>query len=171
MVAILNWDIISVICAELGRCDLLHVALTSKTFLEPALDHLWRGIDDLYPLLCVLPDTMEIDDQKVSKLKTLFGKAYPRYFAGTIRARRRDILGSSFILYSSSTALKRATCTIPRSWKLCASLNLCNALCFTKATFPPHKASVLGSRSSAIWSVSILSFRYCSSGIFMYGFG
>ncbi|KAF8179869.1 hypothetical protein BJ912DRAFT_982041 [Pholiota molesta] len=40
---------------SLSRRTLLRLALTSKAFLEPALDRLWRALDSLFPLLKILP--------------------------------------------------------------------------------------------------------------------
>ncbi|KAJ3996158.1 hypothetical protein F5050DRAFT_168317 [Lentinula boryana] len=80
----LNTDLISLICEELEpgtsrashhmlrtrddincRKGLLSLALTSKAFLEPALNVLWRQITSVEPLLSVLPDTMILNGKKM----------------------------------------------------------------------------------------------------------
>lgn len=38
-----------------GNVHLLHLALTCKSFCEPALDALWRHLHNLGPLLSLLP--------------------------------------------------------------------------------------------------------------------
>jgi len=51
-----------------GRHNLLHVALTCKAFLEPALDRIWRRLDSLFPLLKILPSFIQSDGTYVSVL-------------------------------------------------------------------------------------------------------
>lgn len=80
----LNVDVITLICEELefgtSRCldrtfrttedlncrkGLLSLGLSSKTFLEPALDVLWRTLNRVEPLLSVLPETVSLNGKKV----------------------------------------------------------------------------------------------------------
>ncbi|KAJ3514811.1 hypothetical protein NLJ89_g2149 [Agrocybe chaxingu] len=73
-----NPDILDEICEYLSyeydndpddisrsRQVLLWVALTCRSFLEPALDRLWRSLDSLFPLLKVLPAFFQSDDTYV----------------------------------------------------------------------------------------------------------
>lgn len=76
-----NPDILEEICEYLSyehetepeairssRKTLFSLALTSTAFLEPALDHLWRVLDSLFPLLKILPAFARSDDTYVSHL-------------------------------------------------------------------------------------------------------
>jgi hypothetical protein len=55
-------DLYSIGCR---KSDVLNVALACKSFCEPALDILWRDLDDLEPLLSLLP-LSEFDDDGIS---------------------------------------------------------------------------------------------------------
>jgi hypothetical protein len=79
---VLNSDVIALICEELEygtqralkynrteddiacRKSLLSLSLTSKEFLEPALDVLWRRVASVKPLLSVLPETTTSHESK-----------------------------------------------------------------------------------------------------------
>ena len=61
----LNYDVITIICAEMDRADVLSLGLASKKFLEPALDEMWRKLSSIEPLLSVLPETTLVNGQKV----------------------------------------------------------------------------------------------------------
>ena len=56
---LMNDELIHLILTELfslgSRGDLLQAALTSKAFLSPALEILWRTLDSPIPLLSLLP--------------------------------------------------------------------------------------------------------------------
>ncbi|TFK20254.1 hypothetical protein FA15DRAFT_759493 [Coprinopsis marcescibilis] len=43
------------------RVTLLHAALTCKAFYEPAMDYLWASMDDLTPLLTLIPSVQPVD--------------------------------------------------------------------------------------------------------------
>ncbi|KAF9062761.1 hypothetical protein BDP27DRAFT_1427596 [Rhodocollybia butyracea] len=69
----LNYDIITVICAEISDRhddrhlvpkDLLSLGLVSKRILEPALDGMWKRINSLQPLLSVLPEATLVNGKK-----------------------------------------------------------------------------------------------------------
>ncbi|KAF9062755.1 hypothetical protein BDP27DRAFT_1427590 [Rhodocollybia butyracea] len=63
----LNYDVITVICAQISdreidldhsvSKDLLSLGLASKKSLGPALDMIWKRISSIEPLLSVLPET------------------------------------------------------------------------------------------------------------------
>ncbi|THV03383.1 hypothetical protein K435DRAFT_835948 [Dendrothele bispora CBS 962.96] len=83
----LDYDIISVICDSIEeRHSLLCLALTSKTFLEPALDNLWREITTFYPLLCVLPEAGEFNGDK-TLIEPITERSWKRLFYYTCRVR------------------------------------------------------------------------------------
>ncbi|TEB32527.1 hypothetical protein FA13DRAFT_1709066 [Coprinellus micaceus] len=48
-------EILRYVCDELDTESCLSAALTSRTFLEPALDWLWYHVDSMRPLICCLP--------------------------------------------------------------------------------------------------------------------
>ncbi|TEB21755.1 hypothetical protein FA13DRAFT_1716588 [Coprinellus micaceus] len=48
-------EILRYVCDELDTESCLSAALTSRTFLEPALDRLWYHVDSMRPLICCLP--------------------------------------------------------------------------------------------------------------------
>ena len=62
--------------ARTSKQNLLLVALTCKSFLEPALDRLWRSLDSLFPLLKILPSFTQSDGTHVS-LFFFFGFLHP----------------------------------------------------------------------------------------------
>lgn len=63
----LRVDEISQRCfAPLSKSDNYHLALTTSTFLEPALNELWRDLRDLYALVALLPgDLYRVDREYV----------------------------------------------------------------------------------------------------------
>ncbi|KAF9064124.1 hypothetical protein BDP27DRAFT_1450949 [Rhodocollybia butyracea] len=78
----LNDDILQIICAELEyglnsyltnlsndelgcRKALLSLGLTCRSFLNPALDVLWKNMRSVEPLLLVLPETTVVDGKKI----------------------------------------------------------------------------------------------------------
>ncbi|KAF9069180.1 hypothetical protein BDP27DRAFT_1421158 [Rhodocollybia butyracea] len=68
----LNHDVIRIICAEVTDDsvhsvpkDLLSLGLTSRIFLEPAMDVMWRRINSIEPLLSVLPETTLVYGKKM----------------------------------------------------------------------------------------------------------
>ncbi|TFK31617.1 hypothetical protein BDQ12DRAFT_693865 [Crucibulum laeve] len=54
-------DILSLIFQSLDTQYLAWVACTCKTFLEPALNQLWRSLDSLFPLFRILPAFVKSD--------------------------------------------------------------------------------------------------------------
>lgn len=48
-------EILRDVCEQLDRKSWLPAALTSRAFLEPALDQLWYNIESMRPLICCLP--------------------------------------------------------------------------------------------------------------------
>jgi hypothetical protein len=52
--------------AQVNKQHLLWAALTSRTFLEPALDTLWSSMNSLIPLLKLLPAFQLVRDTYVS---------------------------------------------------------------------------------------------------------
>ncbi|KAJ4478946.1 hypothetical protein J3R30DRAFT_3701899 [Lentinula aciculospora] len=80
----LNVDVVSLVCKQLEygtyralnrsfrsredldhRKGLLSLCLTSKVFLEPALNVLWRTLSSVEPLLSVLPETIDLNGKKM----------------------------------------------------------------------------------------------------------
>ncbi|KAF6748336.1 hypothetical protein DFP72DRAFT_574270 [Ephemerocybe angulata] len=53
-------EVIRSVCDHMDDPTLLSVALTSKDFLEPALDTLWRDLTSFKPLLSCLPDVNDL---------------------------------------------------------------------------------------------------------------
>ncbi|KAF6753203.1 hypothetical protein DFP72DRAFT_902184 [Ephemerocybe angulata] len=51
-------EILTLICNDLDRKSALSAALTSRAFLEPALDKLWHTIDSFRPLIACLPEDL-----------------------------------------------------------------------------------------------------------------
>jgi hypothetical protein len=58
--------------------DLLSVALTSRTFCEPALDVLWRAITSFDPIIACLPDDLWIREK--AEEKTVLVRRFRIYF-------------------------------------------------------------------------------------------
>jgi hypothetical protein len=54
------------------RSVLASAALTCRTFLEPALDRLWRSLDKLFPLFKLLPAFYRSDSTFVSFFYDIF---------------------------------------------------------------------------------------------------
>lgn len=57
-----------------GRKHLLSAALTCKSFLEPALEQLWRVLNSWHPLLSLLPSYTRVDGVYVSFFSSSFGE-------------------------------------------------------------------------------------------------
>lgn len=53
-----------------SRKHLYWAALTSREFLHPALMHLWRSMDQLHPLLHLLPTLEVLDNVYVSRIRS-----------------------------------------------------------------------------------------------------
>ena len=54
-------------CLEATRKNLCFAALTSKAFLEPAMNSLWSSLDSLMPLLNLLPSFAPTNNVYVSQ--------------------------------------------------------------------------------------------------------
>ncbi|KAF9062360.1 hypothetical protein BDP27DRAFT_1336711 [Rhodocollybia butyracea] len=106
----LNHDIITLICTELEygqfsylyrlsdadlRCRkaLLSLGLASKDFLEPALNSLWKNINNLNPLLSVLPETTVVNGEKMI-LSQIAPSSWDRlqYYTNRVRTFNDDDL-------------------------------------------------------------------------------
>ncbi|KAF9065924.1 hypothetical protein BDP27DRAFT_1424311 [Rhodocollybia butyracea] len=86
----LNYDVIMIICANTpNKQDLLSLALTSKVFLEPVLDVLWKKMTSLQPLLSVLPETTLVNGQKMF-LQPIAPSSWDRLRFYTSRVREFD---------------------------------------------------------------------------------
>ncbi|KAF9065961.1 hypothetical protein BDP27DRAFT_1404626 [Rhodocollybia butyracea] len=89
--SMLNYDVITLICAEVsGKKDLLHLGLASKHwFLEPALNVLWKKIEDMEPLLSVLPETTLVNGNKMFS-RPIAPSSWDRLRVYTSRVREFD---------------------------------------------------------------------------------
>ncbi|KAF9069176.1 hypothetical protein BDP27DRAFT_1421156 [Rhodocollybia butyracea] len=88
----LNHDVIGLICAEItDDCihsappDLLSLGLSSRIFLEPALDVMWKKISSMEPLLSVLPETTQWEEGMI--LKPISPSSWDRLRFYTSRVR------------------------------------------------------------------------------------
>lgn len=105
----LNYDVITLICAEVsGKKDLLHLGLASKHwFLEPALNVLWKKIEDMEPLLSVLPETTLVNGNKVRVEHTTSAQCLLMMIQDVFAANRSIVLGSPTCLYFSCPRIRR----------------------------------------------------------------
>ncbi|KAF9069184.1 hypothetical protein BDP27DRAFT_1325768 [Rhodocollybia butyracea] len=89
----LNYDVIRIICAEItddsahsAPPDLLSLGLSSRIFLEPALDVMWQRMNSIEPLLSILPETRLINRKKMI-LKPISPSSWDRLRFYTSRVR------------------------------------------------------------------------------------
>lgn len=52
-------------CALSNLSPLAHLARTCRLFREPALDILWRELDDVSPLMKCLPSNLWVEEESV----------------------------------------------------------------------------------------------------------
>ena len=68
----INADKVNYMAATALRSSVLNVALTCRSFSEPALDILWWAMDDLVPLFNLLPGFQ--NKQEVCRISDIISK-------------------------------------------------------------------------------------------------
>ncbi|KAJ3933410.1 MAG: hypothetical protein NXY57DRAFT_19552 [Lentinula lateritia] len=139
----LNVDVITLICEELefgtSRCldrtfrttedlncrkGLLSLGLSSKTFLEPALDVLWRTLNRVEPLLSVLPETVSLNGKKMI-MKQIALPSWDRlhYYASRVRIFKDD--GTDNVHESVYAILGQSKPIFPKLAQLLPGTQIC----------------------------------------------
>ncbi|KAF9062757.1 hypothetical protein BDP27DRAFT_1427592 [Rhodocollybia butyracea] len=124
----LNYDVITIICAEMDRADILSLGLASKKFLEPALDEMWRKLSSIEPLLSVLPETTLMFLQPIAPLswdRVQFYASRVREFGEPYEAIRVDVHDSVYAYLGLGKPL------FPKLKILHPPLQLCSLNSFT----------------------------------------
>ncbi|KAF6753331.1 hypothetical protein DFP72DRAFT_902769 [Ephemerocybe angulata] len=108
----LSPEILRNVCEHMGRAELFSMALTSRGFLEPALDSLWRDLHSFIPFISCLPaDLWNIRDnpgpfegrttQVLHPRRMATPKDMDRYlsfYAPRIRSLRPHLVGNEMTL-------------------------------------------------------------------------